>query len=97
MINDVVLEYRANEYTQIDHIVIGPPGVFLLKTKAWDGSILLKKDQSYRKESYGLHESAQKIWDHYGKPGKIGRFKNTFFFLPQLTWRSPRKESNDPL
>ncbi|AUW95286.1 hypothetical protein BXT84_16075 [Sulfobacillus thermotolerans] len=50
IINDVVLEYQMDEYAQIDHIVIGPAGVFLLETKAWDGAILLKKDQSFRKE-----------------------------------------------
>ncbi|OLZ11998.1 nuclease-related domain-containing protein [Sulfobacillus thermosulfidooxidans] len=50
IINDVVLEYQTDEYAQIDHIVMGPPGIFLIETKAWDGAILLKKDQSFRKE-----------------------------------------------
>lgn len=51
IINDVVLEYKPGEYAQIDHIAIGPAGVFLIETKAWDGAILLKQDQCSRKEA----------------------------------------------
>ena len=51
VINDVVLEYRPGEYTQLDHVVIGPPGVFLIETKAWTSAVLLKKDRCFRKEA----------------------------------------------
>ena len=51
VINDVVLEYRLGEYTQLDHIVIGRAGIFLIETKAWHGAVLLKQDQCFRKEA----------------------------------------------
>ena len=51
VINDVVLEYRRGEYTQLDHIVLGPAGIFLIETKAWHGAVLLKQDQCFRKEA----------------------------------------------
>ncbi len=51
VINDVVVEYQSGEFAQIDHVVIGPPGVFLIETKAWTGAILLKHDQCFRKEA----------------------------------------------
>ncbi|MDA8192434.1 MAG: nuclease-related domain-containing protein [Thermaerobacter sp.] len=51
IINDVVLEYQPGEYAQIDHIAIGPGGIFLIETKAWDGAILLKNDECFRKEA----------------------------------------------
>lgn len=51
IINDVVLEYQPGKYTQIDHIAIGPGGIFLIETKAWAGAIQLKNDQCFRKEA----------------------------------------------
>ncbi|NMP25036.1 nuclease-related domain-containing protein [Sulfobacillus harzensis] len=51
IISDVVLEYKPGEYAQIDHIAIGPGGIFLIETKAWDGAVLLKNDQCFRKEA----------------------------------------------
>ncbi len=51
IINDVVLEYKVGEYSQIDHIAVGPAGIFLIETKAWDGAVLLKNDQCFRKEA----------------------------------------------
>ncbi|MCL6451739.1 MAG: NERD domain-containing protein [Acetobacteraceae bacterium] len=37
--NDAVLEPRPEEFIQIDHLLIGPPGVYLVETKAWAGAI----------------------------------------------------------
>ena len=51
VINDVVLEYQLGEYSQLDHVVIGPPGVFLVETKAWTGPVLLKNDRCFRKQA----------------------------------------------
>ncbi len=51
IINDVVLEYKPGDYAQIDHIAIGPSGIFLIETKAWNGALLLKEDQCFRRES----------------------------------------------
>ena len=50
IINDAVLEPKPGEYIQLDHIAIGPPGVFLVETKAWDGAFVAHKDNWRRKQ-----------------------------------------------
>lgn len=50
LVNDVVLEPDPGEFTQIDHVLIGPPGIFLVETKAWEGAFLGYKDVWKRKE-----------------------------------------------
>lgn len=42
--NDVVVEPEPGRLTQIDHIIIGPPGLFIIETKAWKGSYSAYKD-----------------------------------------------------
>jgi len=37
LMNDVTLEPEPEVFAQTDHIVIGPPGMFVIETKAWDG------------------------------------------------------------
>lgn len=39
-----VLFPRPGDYAQIDHLLIGPPGFFIIETKAWQGSFLGKRD-----------------------------------------------------
>lgn len=51
VINDVVLEYQPGDYTQLDHVAIGPSGIFLIETKAWTSAVLLKNDRCFRKEA----------------------------------------------
>ncbi|OPX83530.1 MAG: Nuclease-related domain protein [Pelotomaculum sp. PtaB.Bin104] len=34
LINDVIVEPEPNIFAQTDHIVIGPPGLFVIETKA---------------------------------------------------------------
>lgn len=48
VVNDAVLE--PDEFIQIDHVLIGPPGIFLVETKAWEGAFLGYKDNWKRKE-----------------------------------------------
>ncbi|NSW82775.1 MAG: NERD domain-containing protein [Syntrophothermus sp.] len=50
LINDVVLEPEPEEFAQIDHVLIGPPGVFLIETKTWDGAFQGHKDKWKRKQ-----------------------------------------------
>lgn len=50
MINDAVLEPEPDEFVQIDHVLIGPPGIFLVETKAWEGAFLGYRDVWKRKE-----------------------------------------------
>lgn len=50
LINDVVLEPESDEFVQIDHVLIGPPGIFIVETKAWDGAYLGYRDNWKRKE-----------------------------------------------
>jgi len=35
LMNDVTLEPEPDIFAQTDHIVIGPPGMFVIETKAW--------------------------------------------------------------
>ena len=50
VVNDVVLEPERDEFAQIDHVLVGRPGVFLLETKAWEGTYLGVRDFWKRKE-----------------------------------------------
>ncbi|AZF90257.1 MAG: NERD domain-containing protein [Phage 5P_2] len=50
VVNDAVLEPEPDEFVQIDHVLIGPPGMFLVETKAWEGAFLGYKDNWKRKE-----------------------------------------------
>jgi hypothetical protein len=50
VVNDVVLEPEPDDFVQIDHVIIGPPGIFLVETKAWEGAFLGYKDNWKRKE-----------------------------------------------
>jgi hypothetical protein len=53
ILNDVVLEPEQDEFIQLDHLLIGPPGVFIIETKAWDGAFTGYKDNWKRKEGNG--------------------------------------------
>ncbi len=50
LMNDVVVEPEPEVFAQTDHIAIGPPGVFVIETKAWDGAFSGYKDRWKRKE-----------------------------------------------
>jgi hypothetical protein len=50
VINDAVIEPEPDEFAQIDHVLIGPPGIFLVETKAWKGAFLGYRDVWKRKE-----------------------------------------------
>ncbi|NPV30223.1 MAG: NERD domain-containing protein [Firmicutes bacterium] len=50
VVNDAVVEPEPDEFVQIDHVLIGPPGMFLVETKAWEGAFLGYKDNWKRKE-----------------------------------------------
>lgn len=50
VIEDAVIEPEQDEFAQIDHVLIGPPGIFLVETKAWEGAFLGYKDVWKRKE-----------------------------------------------
>lgn len=45
LINDVVLEPEPDEFIQVDHVLIGPPGIYLIETKAWNGAFSGYKDK----------------------------------------------------
>lgn len=49
LVNDVVLEPEPEEFAQIDHVLVGPPGIYLIETKAWDGALMGYKDRWKRK------------------------------------------------
>lgn len=50
LINDVVLEPSPEDFIQVDHVLLGPPGIFLIETKAWEGAFQGYKDQWKRKQ-----------------------------------------------
>ncbi|MEL7566240.1 MAG: nuclease-related domain-containing protein [Dehalobacterium sp.] len=45
IMNDIVLELEPEVFAQIDHIVVGPPGVIVIETKAWTGAYIGFNDQ----------------------------------------------------
>lgn len=49
LINDAVLEPDPGEFIQVDHVLVGPPGVFLVEAKAWEGAFLAVRDEWRRK------------------------------------------------
>lgn len=51
--NDVFLQPAPNQFAQIDHVLIGPPGIFIVETKAWKGAFLGNRDQWQRKDAAG--------------------------------------------
>lgn len=50
LINDVILEPVPEEFIQVDHMLIGPPGIFFIETKAWEGAFQGYKDNWKRKQ-----------------------------------------------
>lgn len=50
LVNDVVLEPEPDEFAQIDHVAIGPPGIYLVETKAWEGALMGYRDRWKRKQ-----------------------------------------------
>lgn len=53
LLNDIVLEPEQDEFAQIDHILVGPPGVYLIETKAWDGAFTGYRDNWKKKQGSG--------------------------------------------
>lgn len=50
LINDVVLEPGYEDFIQLDHVVVGPSGVHLIETKAWEGAFLCHGDDWKRRD-----------------------------------------------
>jgi hypothetical protein len=79
VINDVNLHFRKairwreeNEYIkncQIDHLVVGPTGLFLVETKNWKSSDIIKKSD---KLTHQVRRSSLALWyylkDYYRDP-----------------------------
>ncbi|MEM3434303.1 MAG: nuclease-related domain-containing protein [Candidatus Methanomethyliaceae archaeon] len=76
LINDVVLEPQRDEFIQVDHVLIGTAGVYLIETKAWEGAFLGRKDVWKRKSgaTWVRCESPtrqnQSHWDLFGRWAK---------------------------
>jgi len=50
LFNDVIIEPKPDMLTQIDHIAIGPPGLFVIETKAWKAPCSGYKDKWKRQQ-----------------------------------------------
>ena len=50
VMHDAVLEPEPEEFIQIDHLLVGPPGVYLVETKSWEGAFLCRGDRWLRKD-----------------------------------------------
>lgn len=50
LMNDVIVEPEPEVFAQTDHVLIGPPGLFIIETKAWQGAFSGYKDYWKRKE-----------------------------------------------
>jgi hypothetical protein len=49
---DAIIESQPERFAQIDHVFIGPPGIFLIETKAWQGSYLVHGSEWRRRDRY---------------------------------------------
>jgi len=80
VINDVNLHFQKaihwkeyNEYIkncQIDHVVIGPTGIFLLETKNWKASDIMAKSGDLRRQ---VRRSSLALWYHLKDYYWLGR------------------------
>lgn len=50
LMNDVIVEPEPDVFAQIDHVLIGPPGLFIIETKAWQGAFTGFYDKWKRRE-----------------------------------------------
>jgi len=50
LMNDVIVEPEPEVFAQTDHILIGSAGLFIIETKAWQGSFTGFKDKWKRRE-----------------------------------------------
>lgn len=48
--NAVIPTLRSGKFTEIDHLIIGPGGIFLIEVKTWKGSFSAYKDNWKRRE-----------------------------------------------
>lgn len=87
LLNDVVLEPEPDEFAQIDHILVGPPGVFLIETKAWDGAFTGYKDYWKRKQGSG--------WVRCSSPTKQNK-RHFDLFVKWLSRESPNMLPLEP-
>jgi hypothetical protein len=51
IINDAVLFLTEEKFAQNDHVIIGPPGVFIVETKNWEGAYLAHGDDWKQKQN----------------------------------------------
>jgi len=96
IINDVVLEPVEDEFIQIDHLMIGPLGIFLIETKNWRGAILAKKDEFLRKENNKWVKTSSPIKQNYRHQKLFGEWlkregfeKYIDFIFPVVLFVSP--------
>jgi len=59
LINDVVYVNKMGKKVNIDHIVLGPNGIFAIETKHWKGKITYKKSYWIVPFPYGRSPSSQ--------------------------------------
>lgn len=59
-LNNVVLQSGFQEYAQIDHVAVGPTGVYAVETKNWSGALQGNRDVWRRKQGGG--------WKKVGSP-----------------------------
>lgn len=50
LMNDVLVEPEPDVFAQTDHVLIGPPGLYIIETKAWQGAYTGFRDKWKRKE-----------------------------------------------
>lgn len=67
-----MLEPAPDEFIQVDHVLIGPPGIYLIETKAWKGAFSGYRDKWKRKQgnSWVFCKSPTKQNQRHEKPFK---------------------------
>jgi hypothetical protein len=98
LINDVVYVNKRGNKENIDHVVLGPNGIFAIETKDWRGKITYKDGYWYVPFPYGRSPSSQArgnaLWvkktiDASGVPESL---KIALYVKPIVVFSNPNVE-----
>jgi hypothetical protein len=88
--HSVVVEPRPNDFAQIDLLLIGPAGMFLVETKAWRGSYKAYRDTWHQREGNGwapVNSPTEQVQRQARKLGQwIGQHRQLIMPQPFTHW-----------
>lgn len=93
-LNNVVFERGFGEYMQIDHIAVGPHGVFAIETKRWSGAFLGTRDVWRFRATGGKWKrvdspTTQAVWHARAIAAHLGTFGFDVPVIPIVVFVEP--------